>query len=85
MHVIANGRKTKAPHLLLSIGKNCPTKKLQVQDERLPKAMATGRGPTSKSSERFFFVGYFKRAEEKRREKCYLPAAMKNGIGPSPS
>lgn len=44
------GMNTKEPHNSCSVGKSMPTMKLHTQEETLPRAMAAGRGATSKSS-----------------------------------
>lgn len=41
---------TDAPSVFWRVGKVMPTMKLKNQDDKLPIDIATGRGPTSKSS-----------------------------------
>lgn len=47
----ANNKNEYGPIADCNDGKVIPTKKFPVQLKREPKAMAEGRGPTSKSSE----------------------------------
>jgi len=44
------GMKAKELHTCCSNGKHMPTRKLPVQENRLPMDMATGRGASSSSS-----------------------------------
>lgn len=70
--------------MLFNVGNVIPTMKLNVHDDKLPNAIATGRGPTSKSSEKKNNLVSFDR-EFKHEVKLYSPAAMKYGMGPSPN
>lgn len=55
-----NGRNTRPFGRKSSrLGKVMPTRKLKAHELRLPKAIPAGRGPTSKSSGKYFFKDHF--------------------------
>lgn len=49
--MIEKGRKENEPHIFCKVGNDMPTMKLQLHEDTLPKAMATGLGATSNNSE----------------------------------
>lgn len=60
-HVIENGKNTKEPQAFCRLGKVMPIKKLQLQEDKLPIDMATGRGDTSKSSKKIHYIYLIKK------------------------
>lgn len=50
-HTTANGRKTNAPQAFCKLGNAIPIMKLHDQEDKLPKAIAAGRGALSNNSE----------------------------------
>lgn len=72
--------KTNAPHAPCNNGNVIPTIKLHVHDERLPKAIAAGRGELSNNSKKTVFY-YFQIFEK----MFIVPEPIKYGIGPKPN